>query len=73
MASLGTISWKAWTKVGCKMRDRTEGGGYTDPNREFQRNVRSIGKDHGATDIQDCEPNEVMERTECSPGQGKGY
>lgn len=59
---------KARTKVGCKMRDRAEGGGYTDPNGEFQRNVWSIGKDHGAADNQDFEFNEIMGRTECSPG-----
>lgn len=64
---------KARTKVGCKMRDRTEGGGYTDPNGEFQRDVWSVGKDHGAADNQDCEPNEIQEPTERSPGQGKGY
>lgn len=55
------------------MRYRTEGGGYTDPDGEFQRNVWSVGKDHGTADNQDWELNEIMERTEYSPGQEKGY
>jgi hypothetical protein len=45
MASLDTISLeKHVPKFGCKMRDRTKGGGYTDPNGEFQGNVWSVGE-----------------------------
>ena len=59
---------KARTKVGCEMRDRTEGGGYTDPSGEFQRDIWSVGKDHGAADNQNYEAYETTERAECSPG-----